>query len=331
MEEKTFAFEVKELEEDGTFEGYAAIFDIVDFGNDLIKKGAFKKTLRENKDLPLLWYHDPRQPIGKIVEAEEDGKGLRIKAKLNLDVQQAKEVYSNMKQKIVRGLSIGYDSIKWAWDEMTRILQEVKLWEISPVTFPMAIDALVTGVKMEGKPYPNEHSARIKNPDQFDPKSFRRKADGTIYGKIKVPGTAAVIWGKLKEHNDPGDNPIPQAIRFPTKDWTVSEAKKWLSDNNVKYEKFEPAAKSLEGILDELLELKSGRVISAANMKLVTAAVRALQALLEAAEPQKSTPDKEKSLFSPVFEALEKPLNTDKPQEHLLGPVFEALENPTKE
>jgi len=30
------------------------------------------------------------------------------------------------------------------------------------------------------KPYKNEHSARIKNPDLFDPKTFRRKADGTI-------------------------------------------------------------------------------------------------------------------------------------------------------
>jgi HK97 family phage prohead protease len=327
MEEKTFKFEIKELEEDGTFEGYGAVFDTVDFGNDVIKKGAFKKTLRENKDLPLLWYHDPKQPIGKVIEAVEDENGLKIKGKLNLDVQKAKEVYSNMKQKIVRGLSIGYDTMKHSWDDMVRILQEVKLWEISPVTFPMHTDALITGVKMEGKPYPHEHSARIKDPNLFDQKTFRRKPDGTIYGKIKVPATMGVIWAKLKEHNDPDDNPIPQALRFPVKDWTAAEAKKWLSDNNVKYEKFEPAEKSLEGILDLLLELKSGKVISASNMKLVTAAIKALQALLEAAEPQKSTQQGEKGLFSPIVEVLEKPLNADKPHEHLLGPIIETLEN----
>lgn len=94
----------------------------------------------------------------------------------------------------------------------------------------------------EEKPYPHEHSARIKDPDLFDDKTFRRKSDGTIYGKIKVPATADVIWGKLKEHNKPSDNPIPQAIRFPTKDWTEAEAKKWLKDNDVKYERFEPAS-----------------------------------------------------------------------------------------
>jgi HK97 family phage prohead protease len=327
MEEKTFKFEIKELEEDGTFEGYAAVFGSVDFGNDLIKKGAFKKTLKENKELPLLWYHDVKQPIGSVISAEEDDNGLRIKARLNLDVQRAKEVYSNMKKKIVRGLSIGYDTMKHSWDDMVRILQEVKLWEISPVTFPMHTDALITGVKMEGKPHPNEHEAIIKKSDLFDPNTFRRKSDGTIYGKIKVPATAAVRWAKLKEHNAPEDNPIPQAMLFPVKDWTAAEAKKWLSDNNVKYEKFEPAEKSLEGILDSLLELKSGRVISATNMKLVTAAVKALQALLEAAEPQKGTQEEEKSLFSSIVEVLEKPLDADKPQQHLLGPITKILEN----
>jgi HK97 family phage prohead protease len=90
-------------------------------------------------------------------------------------------------------------------------------------------------------PYPNEHSARFKDPDDFDADSFRRKADGTIYGKIKVPATIDVIWGKLKGHSDPEDQPIPQALRFPTKDWTADEAKGWLEENKIKYIAFEPA------------------------------------------------------------------------------------------
>ena len=90
-------------------------------------------------------------------------------------------------------------------------------------------------------PYPNEHSARLKDPDDFAADSFRRKADGTIYGKIKVPGTIDVIWGKLKGKDAPDDQPIPQALRFPTKDWTASEAKAWLEENKIKYVSFEPA------------------------------------------------------------------------------------------
>jgi len=83
-------------------------------------------------------------------------------------------------------------------------------------------------------PYPNEHSARLRDPDDFNPKTFRRVSGGTIYGKIKVPKTIDIIWGKLKGKDKPKDNPIPQALRFPTKNWTVAKAKKWLKDNNVR-------------------------------------------------------------------------------------------------
>ncbi|HUV84723.1 MAG TPA: HK97 family phage prohead protease [Methanosarcinales archaeon] len=104
-------------------------------------------------------------------------------------------------------------------------------------------------------PYENEHSARLKDPDDFDPDSFRRKADGTIYGHIKVPETIDVIWGKLKGANKPSDYPIPQALRFPTKDWTVAEAKKWLKDNDIKYISFEAAeSESKNRNLGKLIE-----------------------------------------------------------------------------
>lgn len=97
-------------------------------------------------------------------------------------------------------------------------------------------------------PYENEHSARLKEPSEFKEKpdwakgggKFRRTPDGKIYGRVKVPKTADVIWGQLK--NQSGKEAAPQSIRFPTKDWTEQKAKKWLKDNKVKYIKFEPAA-----------------------------------------------------------------------------------------
>jgi hypothetical protein len=90
-------------------------------------------------------------------------------------------------------------------------------------------------------PYPNEHSARLVDPKQFDPKTFRRTEGGTIYGHIKVPKTISIIWGKYKKANKPSDYPVPQALRFPVTNWTESQARKWLKDNNVKYILFEPA------------------------------------------------------------------------------------------
>ena len=92
-------------------------------------------------------------------------------------------------------------------------------------------------------PYPNKHSARLKNPDDFDPKSFRRTEGGTLYGKIKVPATIGIIWGKLKGKAKPSDPVVPQALRFPTKNWTEEHARKWLKDNNIKPISFEPASR----------------------------------------------------------------------------------------
>lgn len=100
-------------------------------------------------------------------------------------------------------------------------------------------------------PFPNEHSARLRNPKDFDPKSFRRTNGGTIYGKIKVPKTIAIIWAKLKGKNKPSDMPIPQALRFPIKNWTAQKAKKWLKDNKVKYQRFEPAKKKEKQSMSE--------------------------------------------------------------------------------
>ncbi|MBN2531889.1 MAG: hypothetical protein JXB88_03300 [Spirochaetales bacterium] len=95
-------------------------------------------------------------------------------------------------------------------------------------------------------PYPNEHSARLKNPDDFNKETFRRTKGGTIYSRIKVPSAIHIIWGKLKGKDDTDDPPIPQALRFPIEKWTVAQAKKWLKDHNIKYILFEPASKSSE-------------------------------------------------------------------------------------
>jgi hypothetical protein len=92
-------------------------------------------------------------------------------------------------------------------------------------------------------PYPNEHSARLRDPGDFDPKTFRRTNGGTLFGRIKVPVTIGVIWGKLKGSAKPSDPPLVQALRFPTKNWTAAAARKWLKDNNVKAIAFEEAKK----------------------------------------------------------------------------------------
>ena len=269
METKDFKSEFDVSIKEWKYEAYAAIKNNIDSMQERIRDGAFTKTLKERFPKGLIkafWRH--RDPMGLPTHIEEDSKGLYTVTKVS-ETRTNEEYMILMRDKVVDRMSIGYDVIKDDIKEGIRDLLELKLYEYSPVPIAANEDAMLISVKsldnlfgnfsllldrledrvQEMKPYPNEHSARLKNPNLFDPDTFRRKADGTIYGKIKVPSTASVIWAKLKEHNKPSDNPHPQAIRFPIESWTVVQAKKWLEDNNVKYERFEPASK-------ELLELK---------------------------------------------------------------------------
>lgn len=102
-------------------------------------------------------------------------------------------------------------------------------------------------------PYPNEHSARIKNPDDFAQTAtwkdgskgrFRRVNGEKEYKGITAPHPIDIIYGKLPGKNKKDDSPIVQAIRFPVKNWTAKAAKKWLDDNDIKYIRFEPAEES---------------------------------------------------------------------------------------
>jgi HK97 family phage prohead protease len=151
LETKEFAFVLTKMDEEaGTFTGYASIWDVVDSYGDSVAKGAFRKTLRDNESFPMLWSHNTDTPIG-IITGKEDKTGLAVEGKLNLEVQRAVEIRSLMKQKAIKGLSIGYQTLKEDADREagTRILKEIKLWEISPCVFQACPNALIEDVKSE--------------------------------------------------------------------------------------------------------------------------------------------------------------------------------------
>jgi hypothetical protein len=79
------------------------------------------------------------------------------------------------------------------------------------------------------KPYPNEHAARIRNPGDFQPGSFRSKPIRTgiriIIGRLKGKRTTTI-----------------QSYRFHIKHFTAAQAKKWLRDHNINYISFEAAS-----------------------------------------------------------------------------------------
>jgi HK97 family phage prohead protease len=110
-------FELKELDDTGRIKGYAAVFGNEDKGGDIIEPGAFTKTIQETGgQVPILWQHDRYEPIGVSTSLEQDRKGLLIDGQLNMDVQRAREARSLLNQKALQGLSIGYQTVKHAYD-----------------------------------------------------------------------------------------------------------------------------------------------------------------------------------------------------------------------
>jgi len=150
-ERKFAALDLKALEADGAFAGYASIFGKADLGGDLVEPGAFAKSLaaRGPGGVKMLFQHDPAEPIGVWETLREDGVGLHVRGRLMTEIARGREVLSLMRAGALDGLSIGFRTVKGRTDPQTGIrrLSEIDLWEISVVTFPMLPDARVDAVK----------------------------------------------------------------------------------------------------------------------------------------------------------------------------------------
>lgn len=137
--------------DEGVFSGYAAVFERIDQGRDVISRGAFARTLRERElnAVKLLWQHDPKKPIGRVEMLREDEHGLFMRGRLSLASIRGKDAHALLKMGALDGLSIGYRVRAAEADRMrsVRRLIDIDLWEVSLVTFPMQSAARVRAVK----------------------------------------------------------------------------------------------------------------------------------------------------------------------------------------
>lgn len=146
-------FEVKAVGDDGMIEGYGSVFGVRDSYSDIVAAGAFKSSLSAHKEagtMPaLLWQHRADEPIGVWKAMDEDEKGLAVRGQLAMDTVRGREAHSLLKMGALSGLSIGFYSKAWKYDqdEDIRTLTEVELVETSLVTFPSNRAARVTNVK----------------------------------------------------------------------------------------------------------------------------------------------------------------------------------------
>lgn len=145
--------------EDGSFEGYASVFNGNDAVDDTIEPGAFKDTIKEAKKtgrMPKMFInHDSYQiPVADLTHMEEDKKGLYIKGIIDLVHREGPSLYSALKRKAIDAFSIGFRIMKngvtlkdpedpWGG----RIISKIDLKEISFVNFPADDAARIAVVK----------------------------------------------------------------------------------------------------------------------------------------------------------------------------------------
>ncbi len=134
-------------EKDGIIKGYGSYFGNKDSDNDVIMKGAYKKTIAENGErVKYLYQHDMNQPIGKMNELYEDDKGLVFVAEI-AKTQLGKDVVELMKSGVITENSVGIMPIQKQDKGDYREINEVKLYEISAVTLAANDQAKILDVK----------------------------------------------------------------------------------------------------------------------------------------------------------------------------------------
>lgn len=148
--------ETKEIQRDGltigVIAGYIATWDI-DRGDDQFVKGCFSESINEhlakNRQVRFKAYHDDIIGGFPIATVMEDEIGLYGIGELNLEIEDAKEVYALAKQGVLTEFSIGYSVLESEIKEGIRIITKAKLWEGSIVDEPMNPAARITEIKSD--------------------------------------------------------------------------------------------------------------------------------------------------------------------------------------
>lgn len=233
--------------------GHAAVFNSptrIGFGSwgfmESVAPGAFKESIKID-DIRALFNHDPNLVLGRntagTLELKEDKKGLEYEIDPP-DTQTARDLLESIDRKDITGSSFGFEVQEQRWTEHDddideRELLKLKLFDVSPVTFPAYDDtdvskrqyqefrasigaSIADDIVAETRPFENEHACRLRDPADFKEGSFRRtsrESDGKKYD---------IISGRLKDETEMTE----QAYRYGKDIWTVSEARKHCEDHD---------------------------------------------------------------------------------------------------
>lgn len=171
VEHRAFDVELRAKADEPTqIVGYAAVFNQAAHG-EVIRQGAFTKTLQEQKDIKAYWSHDRGQPLGRTTNGtlllRQDEHGLYVEITPNPETTWGRNALAALERKDVTQMSFGFIPIQARVETIdgneVYAIHEAVLREVSPVAEPwyegthaMARDN--DDANAAATPEPREHS-----------------------------------------------------------------------------------------------------------------------------------------------------------------------------
>ena len=156
---KSFNGAVKDLDiKQGIITAYWSAFDNIDSDGDIMGRDAFNKSISERgpkgaNRIMFLYQHNPTLILGKPSELYTDAKGLIGVAKIE-QTSYGADVLKLYESGIINEHSIGFQTIKSRYDndKGANLIQEVRLWEGSAVTWGAnELTPVISGKSTENK------------------------------------------------------------------------------------------------------------------------------------------------------------------------------------
>ncbi|NLV87610.1 MAG: HK97 family phage prohead protease [Clostridiales bacterium] len=173
---------------DNKLSGYFAVFGpeyrMSPTVAEIIDPAAFSRTLEEQPDVRCLWNHNPDIVLGRTgngtLSLRVDDHGLFGEVTINPEDSDAMNAMARIRRGDVSQCSFGFEVL----DQETQnrngdvlfVLKDVRLWEVSPVTFPAYRDTSINAR--------NDDAAEVKRRDH---ESWQ------IRIKEKLNGTQTII------------------------------------------------------------------------------------------------------------------------------------------
>lgn len=134
----------------GYFTAYASTRN-KDAHGDIVAAGAFADSIKAmesgQRNVPLLWMHDHKQPLGAILSAREDETGLFVSGQVVTGSATADRAYALLKKGAL-SLSIGFLPVESdPFPGRGALLKRVDLYEISLVACPANAQSTVISVR----------------------------------------------------------------------------------------------------------------------------------------------------------------------------------------